>query len=407
MSRAFEFETLDSVFILNHGSVSFRIWARSRTSSVVLSPLYYPLHRDAMVYYIRFLKTPQVSRKRPSSVTITTLVTITSDLGDTFLTTDENVIGRLIDANNETIVFSETSAQWRARSRILSLKFDVPIRPSQTALRMHVTTETTLKAIEMAIMPTIIDVWSYSFGQEDGTRAALVVERRLWLAADECVQIWEETGDSIARHIWDAALGTLACLEQTASDSRDDAPLPILQELLGEAGMPEMNVIELGAGCGIVGIALAQIFPNVRVLLTDLEDGQEMLEMNMKVARTTHGSSLRNTILDWESPRVRRQIPPKAGLVIVSDCTYNADSSPALCKVLAEIASVSPDVKVLLSMKRRHESEAVFFDLIKKAGFRLLEGCSAALPFVDSEQDPETGAGPRVELFLYGITSRM
>ena len=71
-------------------------------------------------------------------------------------------------------------------------------------------------------------------------------------------------------------------------------------------------------------------------------------------------------------------------LVLVSDCTYNSDSLPNLVRTLVSLTNhkckneTQPEdrfrlggLDVLVSLKRRHESEDVFFQLMAEAGFRV------------------------------------
>jgi hypothetical protein len=68
---------------------------------------------------------------------------------------------------------------------------------------------------------------------------------------------------------------------------------------------------------------------------------------------------------------------------------------PDLVKTLREVAEGNREVCVLLAMKVRHESEMVFFDLMKAKGFVVREKCVLPLPVLDKE-------GEEIEVFVFG-----
>ncbi|KAL9120769.1 MAG: hypothetical protein Q9187_002676 [Circinaria calcarea] len=141
-----------------------------------------------------------------------------------------------------------------------------------------------------------------------------------------------------------------------------------------------LNVLELGSGCGIVGIALAQMVTYCNVLLTDLPEAIDILTLNVSAAKPAHRSKLKITPLNWDSdlpPIVENQI---FNVILVSDCTYNADSLPSLVRTLSRLISHSTDAHIIVSMKVRHPSEAVFFDLMSTSGLEIKEYLSITMP---------------------------
>ena len=179
--------------------------------------------------------------------------------------------------------------------------------------------------------------------------------------------------------------------------------MPCLQALLGANRTSSLNVIELGAGCGIAGIALAQMMPSCSVYLTDLPEAQDMLLKNINIAKPAHGSSLRLGLLEWGSETPSDMLDSRTDLVLISDCTYNADSCSALVQTLVNLAQHSNGLKILLAMKRRHDAEAVFEHMMDRNGFEALECTKWAVPHRDSETDPSK---PVVEIYLYGRVER-
>ena len=198
-----------------------------------------------------------------------------------------------------------------------------------------------------------------------------------------------------------------------------------------------MRILELGSGCGTVGLALSSLLQRpTHVLLTDLPEAMDILRCNIdeNEPNSTGKGSVEAKILNWdwdldaidqartsievaekdlfantiganEAENMRAEedvrnvttqntaVDPTAlspsdlhpDLVIVSDCTYNEDSLPALVRTLVSLTNheckneAQPGselgfegMNVLVSLKRRHESEDVFFRLMDEAGFGVL-----------------------------------
>lgn len=144
---------------------------------------------------------------------------------------------------------------------------------------------------------------------------------------------------------------------------------PIIGLLRDRSRSSICNVLELGSGCGIVGIALAQLFPDLNVFLTDTREAMEILKLNISQSKPAENVTLNQSILDWTNPLPEVVRKTTFDLLLVSDCTYNADSVPALVDVLSKVASHSPDVIIIVSLKLRHPSEEIFFELMALARF--------------------------------------
>lgn len=160
-----------------------------------------------------------------------------------------------------------------------------------------------------------------------------------------------------------------------------------------------IHMLELGCGCGIVGISLAQSLPYCSVMLTDLPEAMEILDANIAIAQPAKASKIMQATLDWE-----QELPPlitctKYDLIIVSDCTYNADSLPALIKTLLALQTISKDVSIVVSTKVRHSSEAVFFTLMLDAGFCTTETFSISLPDTNRSQLAESLE--KVDIYIF------
>ncbi|KAL2004095.1 hypothetical protein VTN02DRAFT_315 [Thermoascus thermophilus] len=179
--------------------------------------------------------------------------------------------------------------------------------------------------------------------------------------------------------------------------------MPFLHSLLRTKNRSPLNVVELGAGCGIVGISLAQLRPQCSVLLTDLPEVHEIVARNMAAASPAPASTIDFRTLDWDAEHPEAVCSGAIDLILISDCTYNADSLPSLVRVLDRLVQGSPDAVVLVALKRRHESEAVFFDLMDAAGFGTLDRDTVPLPSSCAGEDPPV---ENIEVYTFGRRGR-
>ncbi|CAG8904705.1 unnamed protein product [Penicillium egyptiacum] len=326
-----------------------------------------------MVYYVRFLKTPRIQPQK-GALFITALICITTDLGDSFLAEDVELS---VTAWEQSGISHEKKTTWNAYHRELPITLGpLPASLARLAEKTLVLTvnsarpepEQSTSTSESFPLPLVMGATSAPFGPH--SPADKLVQRHI-TASGLRLNVWEETGNSIARHIWDAGFASviyihriLSDLSRGAPDSKGRSQMPALHHVLTRNS--SIQVVELGAGCGIVGIGLAQMVPHCSVLLTDLPEVEEIITRNMNAARPAPQSRLRYQNLDWEQPLDHLG---SLDLILVSDCTYNADSLPVLVSCLDRLVQASPGALVLVSLKRRHDSETVFFDLMQTAGF--------------------------------------
>lgn len=193
----------------------------------------------------------------------------------------------------------------------------------------------------------------------------------------------------------DASLGCLIYLTSCFDTSKDD-PLPLLRELLTRDKARRLRVLEVGAGCGIVGIALSQLRKS-DIVLTDLEDAQDIMQSNVDCAAPASGSSLKRQVLGWGAGLGDLE-NARFDLVLVSDCIYNPDSSVLLVETLKELSNQNPNLVIFVAFKRRHDADDVFFEHMQKCELRVVEQGTIKLPHIMTEYDTDE---PQIETFVY------
>lgn len=158
-----------------------------------------------MPHYIRFLKPPRVVpvEKSRSARSVSVLITITTDLGDSFLAENAELVATLGIRNNAGKVSSfKTKALWKETSRELRIGIAVPAGVSGSAQLSVRAVSVDGEPLDIADKCNIVSAWSSHFSLRDGQQAEKLVQRQFSVGNGPKLRIWEETGNSIARHIW-------------------------------------------------------------------------------------------------------------------------------------------------------------------------------------------------------------
>ncbi|KAG5968346.1 hypothetical protein E4U57_006639 [Claviceps arundinis] len=231
--------------------------------------------------------------------------------------------------------------------------------------------------------------------------------------------IGEQIGHSIARHIWDGGLVSLSAIAGTfkfpeLETSQSSCMKKVHEILTQEDGV---NVLELGCGVGILGVGLCAVYPkgmgDCTILMTDCDDAERGARSNMgRLHQQRSGSNLGYAQvmyenLDWNNgcqgrfgPKVQDR---RWDLIMLSDCTYNADSIPALVGTLSAVhkqnKSFDPDdgdfaTTVFLATKPRHDDELVLFDMMAAEGWTVKDKLVLSLPVLGRESET-------VEMYLF------
>ena len=157
--------------------------------------------------YIRFLKTPRiVQEKRSSAPSVSCLITITSDLGDSFFPYQATLCAELCSEGSAEALLSKT-VNWATGMRSLQITFPFNLH---TTLPIHVRIGVVQKSLSdchstlaEGHVRGVVSAWSAPLDPAKGVNQSLkLVERQFNFSSGAVIQIWEETGESIARHLW-------------------------------------------------------------------------------------------------------------------------------------------------------------------------------------------------------------
>ncbi|XP_053924959.1 protein N-lysine methyltransferase METTL21D [Cuculus canorus] len=153
--------------------------------------------------------------------------------------------------------------------------------------------------------------------------------RELRLRAGPALRLEQRAAGGEGSVVWDAALVLAKFLER------------------GAPPLPRSRVLELGAGTGAVGIMAAALGANVT--LTDLEELQELLAVNIEMNRHLVTGSIQAKVLKWGEDVSEFQPPPD--YILMADCIYYEESLEPLLKTLKDLTG--PETCVLCCYEQR------------------------------------------------------
>lgn len=179
------------------------------------------------MHYIRFLKPPRLlgGRRGNAPSVLKAKVTVTTDLGESFLWANVDLVVELTDGTGKRVLERGKGYTWKGSEGMRSLQVELLIpafrcKESGGMLRMLVRPKEDFLAVEnfermlgdsnehedtgkmgcvMAVRSMAIEIPSNQSLPISTTTS--MAERTFRFGKSE-IHIWEETGESIARHIW-------------------------------------------------------------------------------------------------------------------------------------------------------------------------------------------------------------
>jgi predicted nicotinamide N-methyase len=153
-----------------------------------------------------------------------------------------------------------------------------------------------------------------------------------------------------------------------------------------DVGQDEIQMLELGAGTGLVGLSAAVIW-KANIVLTDLRPLIPGLAKNIEEnARTLadHGAAARAGTLDWNNPttltfygddgngkpRILSAETAKASIIFAADTIYSEDHPEMLCNAIFAWLKHGPQSRVIIAYPLR----VVYLDAIRELWERLEAG---------------------------------
>ncbi|XP_069495076.1 protein N-lysine methyltransferase METTL21D isoform X2 [Ambystoma mexicanum] len=161
-------------------------------------------------------------------------------------------------------------------------------------------------------------------------------QRELHLKDGSALLLEQRSLGDVGCVVWDAALVLAKFLETEAFYNADS----------GHA-FRGRSVLELGAGTGAVGLVAAVLGANVTI--TDLEDVQDLLKINIENNKHLITGSVDAKVLKWGENV--SEFLPAPDYILIADCIYYEQSLEPMLKTLKELTG--PDTIILCCYEQR------------------------------------------------------
>lgn len=149
--------------------------------------------------------------------------------------------------------------------------------------------------------------------------------------------------------------------------------------------------MELGAGGGLVGLAIARGCDiGLPIHITDQEPMFPLMKENIQLNHLN--STVTASVLNWGEP-LPDHIPAKPDVILAADCVYFEPAFPLLVATLHDL--LGPQSVCYFCYKRRRRADLRFMKMVKKA-FKVEE----------VRDDPNAETYRRDNLFLYSIRAK-
>lgn len=201
--------------------------------------------------------------------------------------------------------------------------------------------------------------------------------------------IIEQTSFDLEKKIWDSGIGLSSWLVQLHSGIV--AHTALVSKVKNVLFASRCDILELGAGTGIVAIALGILrglleSPVIsgKIITTDLPSALPLLQGNINLSQSHYhpGNAPEGTVLDWDEPDISTQAASFVSgidVIVMADVTYNTASFPALIGTLSRLIRFSMSVApakpplIVLGYKERDAAERILWGMAEKIGIRFEE----------------------------------
>ncbi|KAL2316137.1 Methyltransferase [Schizosaccharomyces pombe] len=302
-------------------------------------------------YYIRILRL-QEKLEESFKYALRVVFTITSDLGEVSYPQDATVRVEALDRqqSHSRITISKQCVSWIGNGHAAETTLYFPASHQQIQLTLHLENQNSIVDSIHINADTVFPVWSEAFSPKS------TLPNMVWRyiqgpekkSPNDGLWFLEQMGNSIAKHLWDAGV---VFSKKILSDDWH----------YSFSNRKDINVLELGSGCGIVGISIASKYPRALVSMTDTEDAIEFMEKNVEKNKSAMSNNITSDILVWG-----HDIPQKFrrhwDYIVMSDVMYNESSFSDLEASLQEL--MDKNTKLYIAYKKRHDNEKTFMSNI-------------------------------------------
>ncbi|KAH6891397.1 putative methyltransferase-domain-containing protein [Thelonectria olida] len=153
------------------------------------------------------------------------------------------------------------------------------------------------------------------------------------------------------------------------------------------------RILELGAGGGLVGLAVAlECKLQNPMLVTDQLQMLELMQHNIKLNQLERKAQA--MILNWGEPLPAAVLEQKPDVILAGECVYFEPAFPLLMATLKDLLELNPAAVVYFCFKKRRRADMNFVKMAKKAFL------------VEEIFDEDRPVFQRQGLFLFSFASR-
>ncbi|KAI1270744.1 putative methyltransferase-domain-containing protein [Xylariaceae sp. FL1019] len=163
-----------------------------------------------------------------------------------------------------------------------------------------------------------------------------------------------------------------------------------------QGGLRGARILELGAGGGLVGLAVAAgcdlgDAPE-KLIMTDQMEMYSLMQHN--IGLNGLGSRVEAQVLNWGEPLPPNIIANPPNVVLAAECVYFEPAFPLLQKTLSDLLELCPDAVIYFCFKKRRRADMGF---VKQARKKFT---------VNDLEDVDRPVWSRQGLYLFSFTSK-
>ncbi|KAF5966034.1 N2 N2-dimethylguanosine tRNA methyltransferase [Fusarium coicis] len=157
--------------------------------------------------------------------------------------------------------------------------------------------------------------------------------------------------------------------------------------------LADARILELGAGGGLIGLAVAlECQLQNQLLVTDQLEMYELMKHNIELNNLQ--DKAKAMVLNWGEDLPAAVLEQKPDVILAGECVYFEPAFPLLMSTLKALLELNPAAVVYFCFKKRRRADMTFVKMAKKA-FR-----------VEEIFDEDRPVFQRQGLFLFSFTSR-
>ncbi|KAK5992351.1 Protein-lysine N-methyltransferase EFM6 [Cladobotryum mycophilum] len=132
------------------------------------------------------------------------------------------------------------------------------------------------------------------------------------------------------------------------------------------AELEHARILELGAGGGLVGLAVASgCSLQSRLVLTDQDPMLELMKYNIQL--NDLDSKAEALVLNWGEALPEYVVAQKPNVVLAAECVYFEPAFPLLMETLKDLFALNAEAVVYFCFKKRRRADMQFVKMAKKA----------------------------------------